>query len=132
MISLGGVIGTGFFLGTGFTINQAGPLGAVLSYLVGGFIMFLTMLCLGELAVAYPVSGSFQTYATKFISPAFGFSFGWLYWLGWAVTCAIEFLSAGLTDATLVSAHRRVDLVSGICGTDVCIKCDHHKSLCRI
>lgn len=57
MISLGGVIGTGFFLGTGFTINQAGPLGAVLSYLVGGFIMFLTMLCLGELAVAFPVSG---------------------------------------------------------------------------
>lgn len=48
MISLGGVIGTGFFLGTGFTINQAGPLGAVLSYLVGGFIMFLTMLCLGS------------------------------------------------------------------------------------
>ncbi|QHF60216.1 permease [Bacillus subtilis] len=95
MISLGGVIGTGFFLGTGFTINQAGPLGAVLSYLVGGFIMFLTMLCLGELAVAFPVSGSFQTYATKFISPAFGFAFGWLYWLGWAVTCAIEFLSAG-------------------------------------
>lgn len=72
MISLGGVIGTGFFLGTGFTINQAGPLGAVLSYLVGGFIMFLTMLCLGELAVAFPVSGSFQTYATKFISPASG------------------------------------------------------------
>ncbi|AUJ60809.1 amino acid permease [Bacillus velezensis] len=95
MISLGGVIGTGFFLSTGFTINQAGPLGAVLSYLVGGFIMFLTMLCLGELAVALPVSGSFQTYATKFISPAFGFAFGWLYWLGWAVTCAIEFLSAG-------------------------------------
>lgn len=91
MISLGGVIGTGFFLSTGFTINQAGPLGAVLSYLVGGFIMFLTMLCLGELAVALPVSGSFQTYATKFISPAFGFAFGWLYWLGWAVTCAIEF-----------------------------------------
>ena len=53
------------------------------------------MLCLGELAVALPVSGSFQTYATKFISPAFGFAFGWLYWLGWAVTCAIEFLSAG-------------------------------------
>ncbi|OQP18799.1 hypothetical protein B2I20_17945, partial [Bacillus stratosphericus] len=30
MISLGGVIGTGFFLGTGYTIGQAGPVGAVL------------------------------------------------------------------------------------------------------
>ncbi|MDN4075037.1 amino acid permease [Fictibacillus terranigra] len=95
MISLGGVIGTGFFLSTGYTINQAGPTGAVLSYLVGGFIMYLTMLCLGELSVAMPVSGSFQTYTTRFIGPATGFAVGWLYWLGWAVTVALEFLSAG-------------------------------------
>jgi arginine/ornithine permease len=95
MISLGGCIGTGFFLGSGYTIHEAGPLGAILSYLVGGLIMYLTMLCLGELSVAMPVSGSFQTYTTKFIGPATGFSVGWLYWLGWAVTVALEFLAAG-------------------------------------
>ncbi|MGB8953817.1 MAG: amino acid permease, partial [Tumebacillaceae bacterium] len=95
MISLGGVIGTGFFLGSGYTIGQAGPLGAVVSYLVGGFIMYLTMLCLGELAVAMPVAGSFQTYTTKFIGPGYGFAVGWTYWLGWAVTVALELLSAG-------------------------------------
>ncbi|KSU80928.1 MULTISPECIES: amino acid permease [Fictibacillus] len=94
MISLGGVIGTGFFLGSGMTIHDAGPAGAVLSYLVGGFIMYLTMLCLGELSVALPVSGSFQTYTSKFIGPGTGFAVGWLYWLGWAVTVALEFLSA--------------------------------------
>jgi arginine/ornithine permease len=96
MISLGGIIGTGLFLGSGYTISQAGPIGAILSYLVGGLIMFLTMLCLGELSVAMPVSGSFQAYATKFISPAMGFTIGWLYWLGWAVTVALELLSSGL------------------------------------
>jgi len=96
MISLGGVIGTGLFLGSGYTISQAGPMGAVLSYLVGGFIMYLTMLCLGELSVAMPVSGSFQTYTTKFISPAAGFTIGWLYWLGWSVTVALELLSSAL------------------------------------
>ncbi|WP_051331238.1 amino acid permease [Aneurinibacillus terranovensis] len=95
MISLGGVIGTGFFLGSGYTISQAGAFGAVLSYLVGGFIMYLTMLCLGELSVALPVAGSFQTYSTKFIGPATGFTVGWIYWLGWAVTVALELLSAG-------------------------------------
>ncbi len=95
MISLGGVIGTGFFLGSGYTINEAGPIGAIIAYLVGGFIMYLTMLCLGELSVAMPVSGSFQTYTTKFIGPATGFAIGWLYWLGWAVTVALEFLAAG-------------------------------------
>jgi len=55
MISLGGVIGSGLFLGSGYTISQAGPIGAILAYIVGGFIMFLTMLCLGELSVAMPV-----------------------------------------------------------------------------
>ncbi|WP_338753759.1 amino acid permease [Bacillus sp. FJAT-52991] len=95
MISLGGCIGTGFFLGSGYTIHEAGPTGAILSYLVGGLIMYLTMLCLGELSVAMPVSGSFQTYTTRFIGPATGFSIGWLYWLGWAVTVALEFLAAG-------------------------------------
>ncbi|MDQ0199760.1 amino acid permease [Neobacillus ginsengisoli] len=95
MISLGGVIGSGLFLGSGYTIHQAGPAGAILSYIVGGFIMFLTMLCLGELSVAMPISGSFQTYTTKFIGPGTGFALGWLYWLGWAVTVALELLSAG-------------------------------------
>ncbi|AZU60015.1 amino acid permease [Neobacillus mesonae] len=95
MISLGGVIGSGLFLGSGYTISQAGPAGAILSYVVGGFIMFLTMLCLGELSVAMPVSGSFQTYTTKFIGPGTGFALGWLYWLGWSVTVALELLSAG-------------------------------------
>jgi arginine/ornithine permease len=95
MISLGGVIGSGLFLGTGYTISQAGPMGTILSYIVGGFIMFLTMVCLGELSVAMPVSGSFQTYTTKFIGPGTGFALGWLYWFGWAVTVALELLSAG-------------------------------------
>ncbi|CAM5792934.1 MULTISPECIES: amino acid permease [Brevibacillus] len=96
MISLGGVIGTGLFLGSGYTIGQAGPIGTIISYLVGGFIMYLTMLCLGELSVAMPVAGSFQTYMTKFVSPSLGFAVGWLYWFGWAVTVALELLSSGL------------------------------------
>lgn len=59
MLSLGGVIGTGLFLSSGYTIAQAGPLGAVLSYLVGAVVVYLVMLSLGELAVAMPVTGSF-------------------------------------------------------------------------
>lgn len=72
MLSLGGVIGTGLFLSSGYTIAQAGPFGAVLSYLVGAVVVYLVMLSLGELAVAMPVTGSFHTYATKFISPGTG------------------------------------------------------------
>lgn len=96
MISLGGVIGTGLFLSSGYTLNQAGPGGTILAYLVGGLIMYLVMLCLGELTVAMPVTGSFQTYATKYIGPATGFTVGWMYWLTWVVTVGSEFTASGL------------------------------------
>ncbi|AZV60424.1 amino acid permease [Peribacillus frigoritolerans] len=96
MISLGGVIGTGLFLSSGYTISQAGPGGTILAYLVGGLIMYLVMLCLGELTVAMPVTGSFQTYATKYIGPATGFTIGLMYWLTWVVTVGSEFTASGL------------------------------------
>ena len=67
MLSLGGVIGTGLFLNAGYTINQAGPGGALLGYLFGGLILYMVMVCLGELAVHMPVTGSFQTYATDIL-----------------------------------------------------------------
>ncbi|WP_188647855.1 amino acid permease [Marinithermofilum abyssi] len=96
MISLGGVIGTGLFLGSGPTIGGAGPGGAVVAYLLGGLLMYLAMVCLGELSVVMPVSGSFQAHATRFIGPATGFMIGWTYWMSWATTVGSEFTAAGM------------------------------------
>ncbi|QNG60420.1 amino acid permease [Bacillus sp. PAMC26568] len=96
MIALGGVIGTGLFLSSGYTISQAGPGGAIAAYLVGGIVMYLTMLCLGELAVALPNVGSYQTYATKFISPGAGYVVGWMSWLNWSVTIGLELLTVSI------------------------------------
>ncbi|OIK08878.1 amino acid permease [Bacillus sp. MUM 116] len=95
MIALGGVIGAGFFNASGFTISQSGPVGAVLAYMLGGLIMYLVMLCLGELTVAMPVAGSFQTYTAKYIHPSTGFTVGWIYWIGWSSTVAYEIVSIG-------------------------------------
>ena len=78
------------------TINQGGPVGAILAYLVAGFLMYLVMVCLGELSVQMPVSGSFQAHATKFIGPATGFMIGWVYWMSWATTVGLEFTAAGM------------------------------------
>lgn len=96
MISIGGTIGTGLFLGAGQVVSEAGPIGAVLAFLFGGLVMYLALLCLGELAVAMPVSGSFQSYALQFISPGIGFTVGWLYWINWAVCIAANFTASAI------------------------------------
>lgn len=96
MIALGGVIGSGLFLSSGYTIQQAGPLGAVVAYAIGALVVYLVMTCLGELAVAFPVSGAFHIYAARCINPATGFTTAWLYWLCWVVALGSEFTASGI------------------------------------
>jgi len=90
MISLGGSIGTGLFLASGGAIHTAGPGGALLSYILIGIMVYFLMTSLTEMATYMPVSGSFSTYATKFIDPSLGFALGWNYWYNWAITIAAE------------------------------------------
>ena len=96
MISLGGVIGTGLFVSSGYTIAQAGPIGAIIAYAVGSLLVYCVMVCLGELSVAMPYAGSFHLYAKRFIGPGTAFTIAILYWLNWAVALASEFTAAGM------------------------------------
>ncbi|EAA6039934.1 amino acid permease [Salmonella enterica subsp. diarizonae] len=100
MISIGGTIGTGLFIGAGQVIHEAGPLGAVLAFIFGGLVMYLALLCLAELAVAIPVAGSFQVYANTFISPAVGFTVGWMYWITWVICIASNFTASAIITHT--------------------------------
>jgi len=40
------------------------------------------------MATFMPVSGSFSTYATRFVDPSLGFALGWNYWFNWVITAA--------------------------------------------
>ncbi len=112
MIAIGGAIGTGLFLASGATISQAGPGGAMLAYAIIGVMVYFLMTSLGEMATWLPVSGSFGTYAARYVDPAFGFALGWNYWLNWATCLATELVAAAIlmkfwfpgTTATLWSA----------------------------
>ena len=95
MIAIGGAIGTGLFVASGKTISTAGPGGAIVAYgLIGIMVLFL-MQSLGEMAAHLPVPGSFQTYATRYVSSSFGFTMGWNYWFNWAITVATELVAVG-------------------------------------
>ncbi|MDP4085819.1 MAG: amino acid permease [Bacillota bacterium] len=113
MISLGGSIGTGLFLGSGFAIYSAGPGGSLLAYLIIGIMVYFIMTSLAELASFMPTSGAFSTYATRFIDPSLGFALGWNYWYSWAITLAAE-LSASTLVMKFWFPHSPSWLWSGI------------------
>src|SRR6202140_1709781 len=98
MIAIGGAIGTGLFLGSGFAISLAGP-GVLVSYAIGAVIALLLMGCLAEMTVAHPTSGSFGAYAEYYIGPLAGFLVRYAYW-----TCIV--LAVG-TEVTAVALYMR-------------------------
>lgn len=95
MIALGGIVGSAYFLGTGYVFNELGPC-IFLAYLFGGLITFLTMSSLAELTTADPAHGSFIHYVIRYISPAVGCGIGWSYWISWLVFLPSECLAAGI------------------------------------
>ncbi|KAI1174220.1 amino acid permease-domain-containing protein [Nemania sp. FL0916] len=90
MIAIGGSIGAGFFVGSGSALRTGGPGFLLIDFIIIGVMMFNVIYALGELAVMYPVSGGFYTYATRFIDPAWGFAIGWNYVAQWAVVVPLE------------------------------------------
>ena len=95
MIAIGGTIGVGLFLGSAMAIQKAGP-SLVVSYAIGGLVMFFIMRALGELLLYRPVSGSFATYAEEFVGPWAGFITGWSYWFMWVVIGMAEITAVGV------------------------------------
>lgn len=59
MIAIAGTIGTGLFLGTGRSLSEGGPASMLICYAIIGFIVYVTLLLLGEMATQYPVAGKF-------------------------------------------------------------------------
>jgi lysine-specific permease len=99
MIALGGSIGTGIFLASGYSIALGGPGGAMIGYLLISIIVYFLMTSLGELSVYRPSSGSLCDYGYEYVSESFGFAMGYNYWLSWAITIAAEISAASLTMA---------------------------------
>ncbi|MBV8341021.1 MAG: amino acid transporter, partial [Gammaproteobacteria bacterium] len=53
MITIGGIIGAGLFVGSSVAIAAAGP-AIIVSYVLTGLLVFLIMRMLGEMAVDMP------------------------------------------------------------------------------
>ena len=76
MISLGGAIGVGLFMGSTSTIKWTGP-SVILAYTFVGLILYIVMRALGEMIYVNPGTGSFADYATEYVHPLAGYLAKW-------------------------------------------------------
>ncbi|KAF8633974.1 hypothetical protein AX15_001152 [Amanita polypyramis BW_CC] len=90
MISIGGVIGTGLFVGTASSLRHGGPVGLLLGYILMGSICYSVMVSLGEMIAFLPVPGGHIKLAGRFVDPALSFTMGWNYWYNWAIVLPAE------------------------------------------
>ncbi|AIT09302.1 amino acid permease [Candidatus Francisella endociliophora] len=95
LIALGGIIGSCFFLGTGYVLSEVGP-AAILAYILAGIIVYAVTLCLAELTANSPNSGSFIYYTAKYVSPSIACGMGWSYWLNWIIYIPSECIAGGI------------------------------------
>nr|WP_254604786.1 amino acid permease [Acetobacter syzygii] len=95
MISVGGAIGTGLFLGAGSRLQAVGPSLAIV-YLVCGVFSFLMLRALGELVMYRPTSGSFVSYAQEFLGDKASYVAGALSFFSWAMTGIVDITAVAL------------------------------------
>ncbi|KAK0505875.1 amino acid permease [Armillaria luteobubalina] len=96
MISIGGVIGTGLFLGTATSLRHGGPVGLLLGYITVGTICWSVMVSLGEMVAYLPIPGGHIKLAERFVDPALSFTMGWNYWYNWTIILPAELSAAAI------------------------------------
>ncbi|QEK11890.1 amino acid permease [Crassaminicella thermophila] len=95
MMALGTVVGGSFFLGSAIAIRAAGP-SVVISYFLGGGLVYLILFALSEMTVADADPGSFRTFSQRAFGPAVGFVVGWVYWTGLVLAMSSEATAVAL------------------------------------
>lgn len=96
MIAIGGAIGTGLIIGTGKALAQSGPGSILIAYTSVGFLVYIVMTALGEMAAWIPHGSGFAGYATRFCDPALGFALGWTYWCKYIITTPNQLTATAL------------------------------------
>lgn len=89
MISIGGIIGAGLFMGSGAAIAAIGP-AVIISYLIAGLVILFVMRMMSEMASANVGVSAFTEYTRLGLGHWAGFISGWLYWYFWVIVVAVE------------------------------------------
>ncbi|KAL4905103.1 hypothetical protein BDW74DRAFT_19060 [Aspergillus multicolor] len=86
MITVNGTLGTGLYWRGGQILELAGPLAAVLSFLLIGLLSFAVMQCITEMLCIWPIPGALSVYVSEFVDQELGIAVGIAYWFTYSVS----------------------------------------------
>ncbi|SCU81645.1 LADA_0C00254g1_1 [Lachancea dasiensis] len=95
MIAIGGTIATGLFMSISTPLQNAGPAGALIAFVFIGTLAYSVTQSLGEMATFIPAASSVTAFPERFLSPSIGAANGYMYFLAWAITFALELSIVG-------------------------------------
>ncbi len=101
-LAFGSMIGVGWVTSIGSWLQQAGPGGAMLAFLIGGGVMLCIGLCYAELTPMLPVAGGEVAYAYKAFGTFKSFVVGWALAFGYISISGFEAISIGLVLSYLI------------------------------
>jgi AAT family amino acid transporter len=94
MVAVGGSIGTGLLLGSGYAISIAGP-AVIISYVITALMCWTVAMAMGEMSSVHPAAGSFGVYAELYLNPWAGFVARSGYWISVVIAIGAELIAAG-------------------------------------
>lgn len=96
MIAIGGALGTGLLIGTGTALKTAGPGAVFVSYSLIGFVVYMVLSALGEVATYIPLADGFAGYCTRYVDASLGFACGWVYLIKYLLIPANQLVAGSL------------------------------------
>ncbi|WP_370224875.1 APC family permease, partial [Cytobacillus sp.] len=89
-LAFGAMIGWGWVVTAGLWITEAGSLGAILAFVIGGLLVTFVGLAYAELASALPLAGGEHVYSFKAMGRVASFITTWAIILGYVSVVAFE------------------------------------------
>ena len=114
LMGLGSIVGTGIFVSIGVAAGVAGP-AVVIAVALAAVLATLNGLSSAQLAASHPVSGGTYEYGYEYLSPALGFTAGWMFLCAKSASAATAALGlAGYTLAAFGVFDHRARIALGL------------------
>lgn len=119
VLAFGAMIGFGWVPLAGTWLREAGSLGAILAFLIGGTVVVFVGLTYSELVSAMPKAGGEHNYAWRALGPVGAFVASWAIALGYVSVTAFEAVALPTTMEYLLPEGYKAGFLWTVAGYDV-------------